>query len=436
MLNDYEQKREIGRGSFSTVVSAVHKITGEMVAVKKIKLEIFDKYKGRILAELDIIRKLKHENVLKFYEIYQSKNHIYILSELCDGTLTKLINKTMSEQQIFDIYKQIMNGIKYLYDNKIFHRDIKPENILIKDNIIKIADFGFAKEIKNYNNLMDTICGSPLYMAPEIVLNKPYNSKSDIWSLGIILYFMMYKKHPYGEVKSILHLLENYKSKTKILCPKQDFSYDLINLTSQMLIYEPNDRISWENLFDHNWLNRKIPISIIDQSMSTDIVFDDNILFESQNSVKSNAGESYNDSCNDSRNDSCNDSRNDSHNDSHNGSDVKKSDNDINDKIKSMIQINRTEPIKINKKYNKLDLISSKSPQYNIPRAESLKIQIADKEININEDHFGDSYVQILNTQNLPNECILNDDSNKNDSDANLSYPWTFIKKSMKFFSL
>ena len=193
MINDYDQIKQIGRGSFSKVYSAIHKITKESVAIKRIPLHIFNKFKERMLAELEIIKKLKHENVLKFYEIYQSKNNIYILSELCEGgTLMNIMDDIMSEQKIWEIYKQIISGIKYLYEHKIFHRDIKPENILLKDNVVKIADFGFAKEIDDYNVMMDTICGSPLYMAPEIVLSRPtdkeqhkestgqYNTKSDV----------------------------------------------------------------------------------------------------------------------------------------------------------------------------------------------------------------------------------------------------------------
>lgn len=430
MLNDYENVTRIGKGSFSEVFKASHKITKRWVAIKRIKIELFNKYKIRILAELDIIKKLRHPNILEFFDIYQSKNHIYILSELCDSTLTKIINISMSEKQIFDIYSQVINGIKYLYDHKIFHRDIKPENILIKDDVIKIADFGFAKEINDYNKVMDTICGSPLFMAPEIVLNKPYSIKSDIWSLGIILYQMMYQNHPYGEVKNIIQLVNNYNVKTKILYPKKNYSEDLINLVKNMLIYDADQRLSWEKLFSHEWFNgSKITINMTEQSLlKSDVILDENLMFGDLNNSKTDS-EIY-----------------DSVKNSKNNSNLKYNEN----------YYGKSEPIKIiNKKNNDSDIIDSRGPNLSIPKTDSLKIQIADKHINLNEDHFGESVIHpfiknrtfppgnklinnnnnklIKNASNVKNDNVKNDNTSENEENYSA---WDFIKKSVKFFSL
>lgn len=418
MLNDYEQVQPIGKGSFSKVYKAVNKYTKKPVAIKVIPIKLFNRYKERILAELDIIRKLKHVNILEFFEIYQSRNNIYVLSELCDGTLTKIISIITTEQQIFDIYAQIINGIKYLYDHKIFHRDIKPENILIKNDIIKIADFGFAKETEDYNKISDTICGSPLYMAPEIVLEKPYSIKSDIWSLGIILYQMMYKTHPYGEVKTIIQLVNNFNIKTPIQFPEKNYTKELIDLVSKMLTYDPNNRISWDNLFNHTWLIKKILVNMTEQSMlRPDIILDDNLLFGSQTSTRSDS----------------------EINDSYKENMI--SDDQIENEYDNTFYL-KSRPIAINKKKNTLDLNDSgyNNSSYSLPKTDSLKIQIADKHININEDHFGESCIQLLDNRNSTfppgNKTVISNNNNNQDSEIHVSYPWDFIKKSLNFFSL
>ena len=256
MLNDYINATEIGRGSFSKVYSAKHKITGDLVAIKKIRMDVFNQYRIRMMAELDIIRKLKHNHILAFHGIYQSKNNIYILSELCDGTLSTYIESNNTEKEIHDIYKQIIEGIKYLYENKIYHRDIKPENILLKDKVVKIADFGFAKETNMNENtkMSNTICGSPSYMAPELILDSPKNGKSDIWSLGVILYQMMYNRHPAGEIKNYVQLYNFYSMKKNIIF-KDTYSESLNRLVKNMLDYNIDTRISWKDLFSNEWLN-------------------------------------------------------------------------------------------------------------------------------------------------------------------------------------
>ncbi len=420
MINDYDQIKQIGRGSFSKVYSAIHKITKESVAIKRIPLHIFNKFKERMLAELEIIKKLKHENVLKFYEIYQSKNNIYILSELCEGgTLMNIMDDIMSEQKIWEIYKQIISGIKYLYEHKIFHRDIKPENILLKDNVVKIADFGFAKEIDDYNVMMDTICGSPLYMAPEIVLSRPtdkeqhkestgpYNTKSDVWSLGIILYQMMYNKHPYGNVKNIIQLIDNYKHKTKISFNNDKYSKELIDLVSKMLEYDPENRLEWNKLFNHEWLNNKFIIAIDNSIINSSV---DDYDSEEENSIT----DSYQSFASDK--DELNASENN-----------------------NFVPI-RSQPIKINKTTNDSDIIYPKSP-FSIPKTGSLKLHISQKEIDVNEDYFGDSCIEPLeanvkmSTENIDGNNIRSR-SHTEVSDSNIAQPWSFIKKSLKFFSL
>jgi serine/threonine-protein kinase ULK/ATG1 len=158
-----------------------------------------------------------NDNIIKLYDVLYSdkKDYLYMILEYCDcGDLYNFIkNNKLTEEQIKYYMNQLKNGLQYLRDNNIIHRDIKPKNILLTNNnkILKICDFGFAKSIIDDVSLMETLCGSPLYMAPEIINNKKYNIKSDLWSVGIILYEIIYNKHPLGEPVNILDLMEKIK---------------------------------------------------------------------------------------------------------------------------------------------------------------------------------------------------------------------------------
>ena len=142
------------------------------------------------------MRKLSHINIIKVFDLIidDNINNIYIILEYFEkGDLSKYLNGScLEEPSVNNFSIQIKNGLEYLFNKNILHRDIKPQNILVsKNNILKITDFGLSRHINN-NELMATLCGSPLYMAPEIIKNKQYTVKSDIWSFGIIIYEMLY----------------------------------------------------------------------------------------------------------------------------------------------------------------------------------------------------------------------------------------------------
>lgn len=130
--------------------------------------------------------------------------------EYCDsGDLRTYLKKPIKEKWCQFFFCQLANGLKYLDKYNILHRDIKPKNILLtnKKKVLKIADFGFAKKQSKNIKLHETICGSPLYMAPEIMENNKYNNQTDLWSIGMILYEMLYGFHPYESCKNIRQLL-------------------------------------------------------------------------------------------------------------------------------------------------------------------------------------------------------------------------------------
>ena len=204
------------------------------------------------------MKTLEHPNVVKLYNTINKNNNTYLILEYCDeGDLTKYIE---SKVTIYDskFFNQILRGLKYLYQNNILHRDIKPQNILISDKNIKISDFGLAKSFEKYE-LINTFCGSPLYMAPEIIKNRKYTLKSDIWSLGVVFFELISKVHPY-----------NCESKDELwdiaLNNTFNINYKLLNnqysdIIQKLLIYEPENRLSWEDLFKYD-LKNEIKINI------------------------------------------------------------------------------------------------------------------------------------------------------------------------------
>ena len=257
----------IGKGSFSKVYKAYNIMTKENVAIKKIGKQSLQKLSmDRVKQEMDLVKNLNHKNIVKTHEMFVDNNNVYIVSEYCNGgTLKKLIEKhyPFLEMDVKYYVTQIKDALIYLISKNIYHRDIKPQNILInyknknKNNIndieLKIADFGFAKELKK-DNLLDTLCGTPMYIAPELYTKKQYHINSDLWSVGIIMFQMMYNFFPFGKPKNILELLKNIENFVLKL-PETNNSGLSESLILNLLQQNPEDRLSWDEFFNHSWFN-------------------------------------------------------------------------------------------------------------------------------------------------------------------------------------
>jgi serine/threonine protein kinase len=237
------------------------KLYTNIVAVKKILTrDVSSKVKKAIMDEISIAQKIKrnpHDNIVKFYDIIDDIDTIYIIMEYCDsGDLSKIIGKPLKEKTAQYYFRQIINGIKYLNTNHIIHRDIKPKNILLTDNkkTLKICDFGLAKELIGNTTKISTICGSPLYMAPEMFYDKTYDETVDIWSIGIILYEMLFGINPFHKVKD-RHELEQLmiKSDDDIHIPK-NVSESCFSLLSGLLQKSVITRLSFDKIYDHEWI--------------------------------------------------------------------------------------------------------------------------------------------------------------------------------------
>ncbi len=266
---------EIGRGSFSKVYKAKDK-NHNNVAIKRINIEkINEKLLDRIELEINIHKKIDHQNIVKLYEVIRDEKNICLILEHCEEEFNN-IKYNIDIHTLQDYVKQLNDALFYLRQINVIHRDLKPKNILISNNLIKLVDFGFATD--NKIDMHNTVCGSPLYMAPEIMkifisgnnnindIKYSYDSKCDLWSLGLIIYECVYKEHPFKDSLNILDLNKNIFCNKIVFYEvnKNNIKIDnlLIDLLSKMLVVDTDKRISWDDYFNHDWFKSNININL------------------------------------------------------------------------------------------------------------------------------------------------------------------------------
>ena len=256
-LMNYQILKTIGYGTFSIVKLGIHKPTNEYVAIKIIdKSRITDKDElTRIKREISFLKILNHPNVIKTFDIIENDIKYYIIMEYASGgELYKHITdkQRLPEEEAAFIFCQLICGIEYIHKKGISHRDIKPENILLKNNkLIAITDFGLSNKITK-NKLLKSCCGSPNYVAPEILTGEPYNGiKIDIWSSGISLYAMVCGCLPFENESDIL-LYEQIKSGKFYF--KYTLSENCKDLITKLLDVNQEKRINIKEIKEHPFL--------------------------------------------------------------------------------------------------------------------------------------------------------------------------------------
>ncbi|XP_030420037.1 serine/threonine-protein kinase Nek3-like isoform X2 [Gopherus evgoodei] len=217
-MEEYTVLKVLGEGSFGRALLVFHKSSDQKYAMKEIRLpkspsDVQDSRKEAIL-----LAKMKHPNIVAYKESFEADGHLYIVMEYCDdGDLMQKIKyqrgKLFPEDTILHWFVQMCLGVKHIHDRRVLHRDIKSKNIFLTQNgKVKLGDFGSARLLTNPMAYACTYVGTPYYVPPEIWENLPYNNKSDIWSLGCILYELCTLKHPMtAEFKQILKETKKHK---------------------------------------------------------------------------------------------------------------------------------------------------------------------------------------------------------------------------------
>ncbi|KAK3301588.1 uncharacterized protein B0T15DRAFT_316830 [Chaetomium strumarium] len=324
---------EIGKGSFAQVYSGRHKVTGAMVAVKSVELaRLTKKLKDNLYSEIKILRRLRHPHIVALHDCVESATHINLIMEFCEmGDLSVFIkgrDKLISQAATHELarkypsppgsglnevvtrhfLKQLASAVRFLREANLIHRDIKPQNLLLLPSpqhreankkvkqilsashdsltpaaglislpMLKLADFGFARVLPS-TSLAETLCGSPLYMAPEILRYERYDAKADLWSVGTVLYEMATGRAPFRAGNHVELLRKIEASDDQIKFPRECVvSSEMKGLIRALLKRNPVERLPFEDFFEHPVVAGRIPglveddIPKVDRPISTGV---------------------------------------------------------------------------------------------------------------------------------------------------------------------
>ena len=270
----YEFIRVIGHGQFGTVREAVKlqpsrqstsrssAVKGKRYAIKSITKNRVKKNINMMKRELEILQQVDHPNIIKLYEIYEDQKYIHMVTELCTGgdLFDYLISKgSITEQEVARIMYSLFAAVNHLHSIKICHRDLKPENFLFSskehDSVIKLVDFGMSAKFGQEG--MYTMVGTPYYLAPEI-LKGVYDKDCDVWSLGVVMYFLLSGKQPFKgfEINDLFRKIvrADYNFYSPIW---KTITLDAKDLISKMLVPHNDSRISLTKAFSHPWFQNQ-----------------------------------------------------------------------------------------------------------------------------------------------------------------------------------
>lgn len=290
-IDNYLIGSQIGQGAYAIVRSAIVRATNKKIAIKTYeKVKLLDPHRKRcVKREIEILEKLNHPNIVKMYEVIDTSKHVHIAMEYVGGTslhgyLKRRPNRRVDETEARRIFKQVLYGIEYCHNKNVTHRDLKLENILLDDaNNVKIIDFGFGTCFP-HEKKVKLFCGTPSYMAPEIVNRIEYSGPpADVWALGVLLFVLLCGCYPFkAQVDKELYK----KIQHGQFSVPSSISQGSRSLITRILRINPDKRPSVSDIIKDNWvmsndvnLNSEVMIDPLPKSSSTGDPFDAEIIF-------------------------------------------------------------------------------------------------------------------------------------------------------------
>nr|ABY58263.1 serine-threonine kinase [Persea americana]ABY58269.1 serine-threonine kinase [Persea americana] len=261
LMQRFELGRLLGQGTFAKVYHARNLKSNQSVAIKVIDKEKVLKVGmiDQIKREISTMRLASHPNVVQLYEVMATKTKIYFVLEYVKGgeLFNKVAKGKLKEDVARKYFQQLVSAVDFCHSRGVYHRDLKPENLLVDENEnLKVTDFGLSAlaESKRQDGLLHTTCGTPAYVAPEVISRKGYDgAKADIWSCGVILFVLLAGYLPFHDS----NLMELYRKvgKAEYKCPNW-FPPEVRRLLARILDQNPNTRISIAKIKDNSWFKR------------------------------------------------------------------------------------------------------------------------------------------------------------------------------------
>ncbi|XP_042504251.1 CBL-interacting serine/threonine-protein kinase 21-like isoform X2 [Macadamia integrifolia] len=255
-IGKYQLGRTIGEGTFAKVKLALDRVTKQHVAVKIIdkQMVLDNKLMEQVKSEISTMKLLHHPNIVRIYEVIATKTKIFIIMEyVSGGQLSEKLSylKKFDEKEARKYFQQLIDAVDYCHSRGVYHRDLKPENLLLDgQGNLKVSDFGLSA-LRKPGDLLSTACGSPCYVAPEVIANKKYNgATADIWSCGVILFELLASYLPFDD-RNLMNLYRKI-SRAEYTCPEW-FTATQRKLLFRILEPMPNRRMTIAEILEDEW---------------------------------------------------------------------------------------------------------------------------------------------------------------------------------------
>jgi len=259
----YELKDVLGTGAFSQVRLAESKEDGHMHAIKIIDKKALRGKEDSLENEIRVLKRLKHANIVGLQEVFENKTQVFLVMELVTGgeLFDRIVEKgSYSEKDAADLIKQVLSAVAYMHEEGVVHRDLKPENLLYyspdADSKIMISDFGLSK--MEESGVMATACGTPGYVAPEVLAQKPYGKAVDVWSIGVISYILLCGYPPFYDENDANLFAQILKGEFEFDSPYwDDISEEAKDFIRSLMCVNVETRLTCHSALEHSWITGK-----------------------------------------------------------------------------------------------------------------------------------------------------------------------------------